>query len=221
MTTSTIYTTLSSRSSPAHPNDTLSKKPDLAKDRILDIAFSLFSERGYAGASMQEIANDVGMTKAALYYHFADKKALFLGVFMRSLSTFTEQMNATVAADLPLDTTLRQIATFVIEHGRGEGRRINTDIHTFVSPEERASIFADVEHPSVTLVRYLESQQVSGHVRSDIDVAFAGPLFLSMISGQVRRFSAASINGLPLADMSDEEIAGKIVTIFLTGVAQE
>ncbi len=168
---------------------------------------------------MQEIANDVGMTKAALYYHFADKKAIFLGVFKRSLLTLTAQLNETIAADLPLETTLQQIATFVFEHGRGEGRRINTDIHTFVSPEERATIFSDVEHPSVTFVHYLESQQRSGHIRSDVDTGFAGPLFLSMISGQVRRFSAASINGLPLPDMSDEEIAGKIVTIFLTGVA--
>lgn len=218
MTTSTIDTALPSRSSPTRPNDIPSKKPDLAKDRILDIAFSLFSKRGYAGVSMQEIANDVGMTKAALYYHFADKKALFLGVFMRSLSTFTEQMNASIAADLPLDTTLRQIATFVLEHGRGEGRRINTDVHTFVLPEERATVFAHVEHPSAAIMRYLEAQQVAGHIRPDVDVGFAGPLFLSMISGQVRRFSAASINGLPLADMSDEETAGKIVTIFLDGI---
>ena len=47
------------------------------KDRILDAALDLFIERGYDKTSLREIAEQVGVTKAALYYHFASKKEIF------------------------------------------------------------------------------------------------------------------------------------------------
>jgi AcrR family transcriptional regulator len=43
------------------------------RQRILDIATELFRDRGYAGTSIRDIAEGLGMTKAALYYHFACK----------------------------------------------------------------------------------------------------------------------------------------------------
>ncbi len=51
-----------------------------------------FLQWGYSGASISTIAEDLGVTKAALYYHFPDKEALFLAVFDDYLSG--------VAADL-------------------------------------------------------------------------------------------------------------------------
>mgnify|MGYP000075216381 CR=1 FL=1 len=47
------------------------------KEKILHTALELFSEKGFDGTSMQDIAGRVGLTKAALYRHFAGKEALF------------------------------------------------------------------------------------------------------------------------------------------------
>jgi len=44
------------------------------RDRILDAALLLFAEKGYEATSMREIAEQLGMTKPALYYHFAGKE---------------------------------------------------------------------------------------------------------------------------------------------------
>jgi AcrR family transcriptional regulator len=41
--------------------------------RILDVARGLFANKGYAGTSVRDIADALGMTKAALYYHFPGK----------------------------------------------------------------------------------------------------------------------------------------------------
>ena len=210
----------SSQTSPPSPpaSSAGGRKQDPAKERILQVATELFSARGYADVSMQEIANAAGMTKAALYYHFDDKKALFVGVFVRTLTAFTEQMYAAIDANRPLAETLRAIASFVVANGRGEGRRVNTDVHTFISPEERALVFREIEHPSLAFIRFLEDQQARGLIAPEVDVGFAGPLFISMISGQVRRFTAASMSGLPLPDMTDDQIAANIVEIFLHGI---
>jgi AcrR family transcriptional regulator len=43
------------------------------RDRILDVALELFTEKGYDATSMREIAERLGITKPALYYHFDSK----------------------------------------------------------------------------------------------------------------------------------------------------
>lgn len=44
---------------------------------ILDAALDLFSEQGFAGTSMRQIAQRVGVRESALYHHFSSKEAIF------------------------------------------------------------------------------------------------------------------------------------------------
>ena len=44
------------------------------RQHILDVAMELFIEQGYDATSLREIAEPLGFTKAALYYHFASKQ---------------------------------------------------------------------------------------------------------------------------------------------------
>ena len=47
------------------------------RDRILQSALDLFIDQGYDKTPLREIAERVGVTKAALYYHFASKDEIF------------------------------------------------------------------------------------------------------------------------------------------------
>ena len=47
------------------------------KERIRDAALELFSEKGYPGTAMSDIAKKIGLTKAALYKHYASKQDIF------------------------------------------------------------------------------------------------------------------------------------------------
>lgn len=49
----------------------------------MDIALDLFNERGYEKTSLREIAEELGFTKAALYYHFPGKEDILLELHMR------------------------------------------------------------------------------------------------------------------------------------------
>lgn len=49
--------------------------PD-TKERILEVARELFTEQGYDATSLRQIAERLGFTKAALYYHFQSKEQL-------------------------------------------------------------------------------------------------------------------------------------------------
>lgn len=50
------------------------------RERILQSADRLWAERGVRGASLEDVARAASITKPALYYHFADKSALFTEV---------------------------------------------------------------------------------------------------------------------------------------------
>ena len=56
------------------------------RERILDVALALFADKGYEATSMREIAEGVGITKAALYYHFDSKAEI-----VRSMLADTEE----------------------------------------------------------------------------------------------------------------------------------
>ena len=49
---------------------------DDTRSRIQAIALDLFSEQGYDATSLREIAERLGVTKAALYYHFKSKEEI-------------------------------------------------------------------------------------------------------------------------------------------------
>ena len=55
------------------------------KERILEEALRLFSQNGYMGTSMNDIAAKLGVTKAALYKHYTGKKEI--------LDSIVEKMN--------------------------------------------------------------------------------------------------------------------------------
>lgn len=50
------------------------------RERILEVARELFTEQGYDGTSLREIADRLGFTKAALYYHFQGKDQIMLAL---------------------------------------------------------------------------------------------------------------------------------------------
>ena len=53
------------------------------RERILDVALELFGAQGYDGTSLRQIAEQLGVTKAALYYHFESKEDILRALHMR------------------------------------------------------------------------------------------------------------------------------------------
>ncbi len=53
------------------------------RERILDVALDLFTDQGFDGTSMREIAEQLGISKPAIYYHFASKDEILMALHMR------------------------------------------------------------------------------------------------------------------------------------------
>ncbi|MEY2401452.1 MAG: TetR/AcrR family transcriptional regulator, transcriptional repressor for nem operon, partial [Ilumatobacteraceae bacterium] len=63
-------------------------------DRALDVAERLVQVRGFNGVSYADVAAELGITKAALHYHFASKAELGEALIIR----YTERFQAALGA---------------------------------------------------------------------------------------------------------------------------
>jgi len=62
------------------------------KKLIFESAIKIFSESGYRGATMDEIASNAGLVKGTLYYHFASKEQIFNFIVEEGLQILQEQV---------------------------------------------------------------------------------------------------------------------------------
>ncbi len=63
------------------------------KTEIMDIAIPLFADGGYAGVSMRQLAQAVGIKAASLYHHFPDKQTLYIEALAQAFSKHADFMN--------------------------------------------------------------------------------------------------------------------------------
>ncbi|WTW99843.1 TetR/AcrR family transcriptional regulator [Streptomycetaceae bacterium NBC_01309] len=68
--------------------------PEDTYDKVLSAAVELFAEHGFAGTSLQAIADRVGVTKAALYYHFRTKDELLDALLRPALNDLDRVLDA-------------------------------------------------------------------------------------------------------------------------------
>src|SRR6266536_3616273 len=90
------------------------------RDQLLEAAARVFARKGYAGASVDDIAEEAGFTVGALYSNFSGKQELFMAAFERHCDQELAQVQALLAADLPLeqlvDAVSRQFGDLDDEH---------------------------------------------------------------------------------------------------------
>lgn len=77
------------------------KSPD-TRARILRTALDLFSEHGYQGSSMREIANRLDITKATVFYHFPSKAVLLATLCEPLAEDLEDVLDRALALDDPV-----------------------------------------------------------------------------------------------------------------------
>lgn len=77
-------------------------------------AVELFTKRGYAGTSLDEVAKRARLTKGALYHHFSGKQALFEAAFDSVENAFMRKLGEIVSAPGdPWDTAIAGLRAYV------------------------------------------------------------------------------------------------------------
>ncbi|MEA1937428.1 MAG: TetR/AcrR family transcriptional regulator [Patescibacteria group bacterium] len=86
------------------------------KDLIIDTAENLFAQFGYLGVSMMDIADSLGITKAALYYHFDSKEKIYLKVLDEAFREFSETIQKVISNEnLSIEKRFRKTITTYLD----------------------------------------------------------------------------------------------------------
>ncbi|WP_078058317.1 TetR/AcrR family transcriptional regulator [Rhizobium rhizosphaerae] len=89
------------------------RRPDLSRSRILDAAVAEFSQKGFAGARVDEIAAQAQIGKRMLYQYFGNKGQLFQAVIEKVYTDIWEAEASLDLQNLPPRDALVALVTFV------------------------------------------------------------------------------------------------------------
>ena len=124
------------------------------RDKILNTAGELFSQRGYFGVSMQDIAGELGITKAALYYHFDSKDELTEVLLRESVKNLKVELRQAVdTSRIPSDVLFNVIKTFLDYKIKHPEISLLTSLGT--GSDDRAPILALVIDLRQELIKFI------------------------------------------------------------------
>ncbi len=107
------------------------------KELILDVSLTLFSERGYDGVGIREIAKVVGIGDSALYKHFKSKEDIFNAIIVSVKSSFEE-----ITASLQIDgADAQKDKDFYLDIGNEKIVELCTNMFLYYLHDEKACKF--------------------------------------------------------------------------------
>ncbi|MER6941886.1 TetR/AcrR family transcriptional regulator [Nocardioides sp. NPDC127514] len=150
-----------------------SRDAERTRSELLDVATEIFSEQGYSGARVDEIAERTRTTKRMIYYYFGGKEGLFLAVLEAAYRRIRELEQSLHAGDLEPVDAIRRIAELTFDH------HVNhPDFIRLVSVEnihrgrhlEKVESLRELGAPAATVLdEVLARGRASGELRADVD----------------------------------------------------
>ena len=94
---------------------TRAEQRDLTRTRLLDAAEKVFVDRGFHAASVDEVAEEAGYSKGAVYSNFENKDELFLAVLERRVDSRAMAIETGVPTDRPITEQAEQAGNAFFE----------------------------------------------------------------------------------------------------------
>jgi AcrR family transcriptional regulator len=181
-------------------------------DSLTDVALRVFAERGYDGASMDDVARAAGITKASIYHHVSGKEALLERGLGRALDALFAIVDEPTARDGRAVDRLRHIVERVAETTMQLLPELTVlfRIHG-ASKSEREAV--DRRRTFDRLVTDIIAQaQRDGDVRRDLDARLLARLIFGMSNSVVEWYRSGSL--------TRAAIARAVVAIAFDGVSR-
>ncbi len=181
------------------------------RTRILQEAAKLFTEKGYEATSVQDLAQALGLSKAALYHHFRSKEEILYAISLLALEGLVAGGEKALEVADPKAALLR----FMEAHARyfEENRPFFVAMLQglqSLSPEHREATVRLRDRHEENL-RAILRRGVEQGVFREVDVALAGRAVLSMLNWMIRWFR-------PDGPMRAEEVARAYHDLILRGL---
>jgi AcrR family transcriptional regulator len=167
-------------------------QPIDTRDRILVSAQRVFAHHGYAGATLDAIAADAGLTKGAVYWHFASKVELFLAL-LRNHQDTPLTVTAAQIQDLmtnlgpaeAVKTLIQQQIQYASDHP--DWCRLSMEFYIQSRQSEVQQALQELNYQSqeqaiATLMRQLQDQ---GGLNANVDPEVFATLWSALVNGLI------------------------------------
>jgi TetR/AcrR family transcriptional repressor of nem operon len=164
------------------------RDPDRRRERLLEAGFREIHRQGFQPASLEAIVDGAGVTKGALYHHFASKQALGYAVVDEVLADLLHEhwIGPIERAPDPLEAL---IATVREAAARGKAVELGCPLNNLaqemsgVDEGFQQRIAGLYQRWEAGVTRALQRGQTQGRVRPDVDVAAAATFIVASIEG--------------------------------------
>ena len=186
-------------------------RPGYSREQILTVAVDLFNERGYDATSVADLAARLGVTKSALYHHFASREELLEVAVDDALAGLEGLLDAPAAASgAPIDRlryVLHDAVLVLVDRLPAVTLLLRVRGNSAVERRalERRRAF---DHRVTQLV---SAAQDAGEMRSDVDGAVATRLMFGMINSLTEWYR-------PGGGVDAETLASDILRVALDGL---
>ncbi len=181
---------------------------------ILVQATPLFIAHGYHGLSMRQIAEAVGVTKAALYYHFQDKEALFLAVLGAHLEKVEEVIRQVQAEGQSSRQRIRLLVRrlLMLPAERRAVIRLASQEIAQVSPAAQRAFWETYHERFIDLIQAILAEGIASADLRPLDPALATWTLLGMMHPYLYSAYADEVT------LSETDIE-QMLTIYLDGIS--
>jgi AcrR family transcriptional regulator len=182
-------------------------------EEIFAHAVRVFKAKGYHGASMQDIADAVGLQKGSLYHYISSKDELLFKIFERSTGALSQQLEAIIASN---DSLTNKLHRAIEAHLTALCHQL--DIYTVYLSERRTfggklngKVRAEGERHARLLEKLIEQGIHSGDFRK-VDVKMTAHAILGMCNWLYQWYS-------PEGRLTPHEIAVIFSDLTIGGLA--
>jgi TetR/AcrR family transcriptional regulator, cholesterol catabolism regulator len=181
---------------------------------ILERSAQLIREKGFPGTTVEDVADQFDVTKAAIYYYVKDKQELLLQIHLQTLELALATVDEIAASDL---TPPEKLRAFIRRHVGMIGERLDLFTVYFnekhhLRSDDYATVTALERRLVDTLTRIYADGVASGYLR-DLDPTVAALSILGMGSWIYRWYR-------PDGRLSLEQIAALMETVALEGMIE-
>ncbi|WP_173923218.1 TetR/AcrR family transcriptional regulator [Agromyces sp. Marseille-P2726] len=186
-------------------------RPGYDQQGILDVAVAAFNQYGYDATSMGVLADRLGLSKSAIYHHFASKDEILERALDEALGALEGVLEEPAAT--------RGRAADRIDHVLRAAVHVLVDKLAYVTLLLRVRGNTEVERRALARRRAFDKQvtslvseaQLEGSLRSDIDASVVARLAFGMINSIVEWYR-------PGGKEDADRIADDVIAVALDGV---
>jgi AcrR family transcriptional regulator len=148
-------------------------KRQRTREALIEAALAVVAERGFAGASLEEIARRAGMSRGAIYSNFADREDLLMAAVLTQGMTLDRDFSR----PMPLMAQLRRFAENLWDQlptAAGSGQIvIDYQLYAMTQPELRERIIEMYSRSFAVVAGQFEAQYGKGLARRAHSLAVA------------------------------------------------